>query len=257
MSSPASRTSTRRTIAVIPARLQSTRLPRKMLLADTGKPLIQHVYEAVKRVAAFDRVLIAVDDAEVEQACRAFGAEVRMTDPAIPSGTDRVAAALASDDGAHRHADDVIVNVQGDEPEIDPVTLERLVARMHAAPQPQIGSLCWAADRAIATDPNTVKVVLSADGHALYFSRAPVPYDRDKTGSIQYTKHVGVYAFRRSVLGELTRLPVSPLEQAERLEQLRWLEAGYRIAMVPAATDTAGIDTREGYDAFVARLRAR
>lgn len=256
---------------VIPARWASTRLPEKMLLSDTGWPLLRHTYEQAKKARLAQRVLVATDDERIFQAVQAFGGEVVMTDPNHPTGTDRLAEVAAK----VLPTADLIVNVQGDEPELEPEKIDLLI------------TLSQASDCAMATlvtpfaphlqsgvgsplDPNCVKTVLGAPIYqgierigyqALYFSRSLVPYPRDNQGCVlhpeNYFLHLGVYAYRPRFLQAYVKLPQTPLEVTEKLEQLRILEHGYRIVAGVVAHATAGVDTRADYDAFVKRHQER
>jgi 3-deoxy-manno-octulosonate cytidylyltransferase (CMP-KDO synthetase) len=243
-------------VIVIPARRHSTRLPEKLLLSETGKPLLAHTIERVleARSAAsglIQRVLVAVDDPALVDAARAAGAEAVMTSPACASGSDRVAEAVRDLDC------DIVVNVQGDEPEIDPNTVI-CAARLLMDSDAPMGTLAAPLhDPEHITDPAVVKVVLNRRGHALYFSRAAIPYDRDAGGARRVLRHVGIYAYRRAFLLAYRDLPPSTLEATERLEQLRALEAGYAIQVARVEHVCAGIDTRKEYDRFVARHQAR
>jgi 3-deoxy-manno-octulosonate cytidylyltransferase (CMP-KDO synthetase) len=249
-------------IAIIPARLGSTRLPGKVLLARTGKPLIQHVYEAARRVRCLSRVVIATDDRSVREAVLAFGGECIMTSPAHPNGTSRLAEAcdalgLASDAEGER----IIVNIQGDEPEIEPALVEGAVGALIAAPTGVAASTVAVpfAPSEDPTNPNIVKVVRRRDGTALYFSRSRIPFDRDATGGDDAValRHVGLYCYHRWFLARYAALEPTPLERAEKLEQLRILEHGHAIALSVAPAGSArgiGIDTPEQYEAFVRRI---
>ena len=242
-----------RAAAVIPARLASTRLPGKLLLDATGKPLLQHVWERVCRATTLDPVLIAADDERLAAVARGFGARVVMTDPAHPSGSDRVAEVLAGD--ALPRDVGLVVNVQGDEPEIDPDDLDRLVRRL-AAGRAELATLArrLGPDEAdVRADPNAVKVVLDDGGRALYFSRAPIPHGAPPEAA---WLHVGVYAWRREALVAFARAPRHALETAERLEQLRALALGMTIAVEPTTHHALGIDTPEDYARFVERVSA-
>lgn len=247
-------------IAIIPARLASERLPRKVLLAESGKTLIEHVYERARAAKGLSEVVVATDSSEVIEACRSFGARAIMTSASHTSGTDRVAEAarLLQNEG---HRFDLVINVQGDEPELDPALIETLIDLLRrGAP---MASLCEPIrSEAEAELPQLVKVVLTLDGRALYFSRARIPFPR-RPGAPCY-RHIGLYGFKASFLQSFTKLPPSSLEQTEGLEQLRALENGFTIQMgivQYGAQNTAqsaglrGIDTREDYDAFLARLR--
>lgn len=253
-----------RPIAIIPARLGSTRLPGKVLLSRTGKPLIQHVYEAARRVKCLSRVVIATDDAQVRAAVLGFGGECVMTSPAHPNGTSRLAEAcdtLGLSGPADR--DRVIVNVQGDEPEIEGILVEGAVGALLAAGQDVAASTVAVPFSAVedSANPNIVKVVRRRDGRALYFSRARIPFDRDGSAGADAAplRHIGLYCYRRWFLARYAALEPTPLENAERLEQLRMLEHGYAMAVSVAPVGSArgvGIDTPEQYDAFVRRVSA-
>jgi 3-deoxy-manno-octulosonate cytidylyltransferase (CMP-KDO synthetase) len=240
-------------VAVIPARLASTRLPRKVLLDRTGMPLIQHVWRGVRASGAIGRILIATDDEEVAAAVRDFGGEAVMTSPACASGTDRVAEAARLCPEAQ-----IIVNVQGDEPEMSPVPLNALVHGMLARPQAEMGTVAvpWP-DSLDPTDPGSVKVVLDGNGDALYFSRSPIPCYRGQppAGAPRYLRHVGLYAYRPAFLQEFAAWAPSPLEQAEGLEQLRALEHGRRIAVFVTEYEGREVNTPEDYETFVERIR--
>ncbi len=253
------------TIAVIPARYASTRFPGKALAAETGKFLIQHVCERVSAVRAVCRVIVATDDQRIVEAVRSFGGEVCLTRADHPSGTSRVAEVAAGLDLAEH---DLVLNVQGDEPEIDPGALDVLIAHMQASGSAvQIGTLAARFNDAgprtgpgSPLDPSCVKVVVDAQGRALYFSRSLVPYPRSTGGAVdqpsRWLLHLGVYAFRAGTLRELgtaVGAKVSGLEVCESLEQLGWLEAGRTVGVVVVPHPFVGIDTPEDYAAFVAR----
>jgi 3-deoxy-manno-octulosonate cytidylyltransferase (CMP-KDO synthetase) len=238
-----------RAAVIIPARYASTRLPGKPLLRETGKFLIQHVYEQASRARRADAVVVATDDARIAEAVASFGGRAVMTSPDHASGTDRVAEAAAGLDAP------VVVNVQGDEPEIDPAVIDGLVDAVEGGALMATAAVRVASPEAYAS-PAVVKVVTDADGWALYFSRAPIPAGRDAPPD-GFLKHLGIYAYTRDFLRQVTAMPPSPLEQLEKLEQLRVLEAGHRIKVLPVDHDAAGIDTPEEYRAFVARLGAR
>jgi len=230
--------------AVIPARFAAERLPGKPLLDATGKTLIQHVWERVRLARNISRVLIATDDARVVEAVRGFRGEAVLTRADHPSGTDRIAEAAAAIDSP------IVVNVQGDEPEVDPAAIEQLVelARVTDAP---VATLACPFDRADPDDPARVKVVRDRAGYALYFSRARIPFPRGGAGAPLL--HVGMYAFRREFLLGFPALEPTPLEKIEKLEQLRVLEHGHRIAVGLTAPGPGGIDTPDDYAAFVRR----
>jgi len=243
-------------VAVIPARMASTRLPGKPLLKQTGKYLVQHVYEQVGKAPSVDRVIVATDDQRIVEAVKAFGGEALLTRADHPSGTDRVAEVAASlEPGC-----EIILNVQGDEPEIEPYSLDRLIDLMRANPDCPTGTLaCPLPDREQAGDPNCVKVVLDRRGRALYFSRGLIPYPRErKSGADEaatWLLHLGVYAYRRPFLLQFASWPPTPLEKIERLEQLRALEHGASIVVGIVDRSAPGIDTPEDYAAFVERSR--
>lgn len=241
-------------IAVIPARYASSRFPGKPLLRETGKYLIQHVYEQVCRTSSISEVIVATDDDRIASAVRSFDGRVVMTRADHPTGTDRVAEVAASRDV------EIVVNVQGDEPEIEPNNIDKLVRTMASQPDAPIGTLaCPFPDDADPTDPNAVKVVLNARGRALYFSRALIPYPRDDRGVPQkrgdWLLHLGIYAYRRDFLMKLADLPPTPLEQREKLEQLRAMEHGYPFAVGIVDRAPVGIDTPDDYEAFVRRWK--
>ncbi len=241
-----------KTVAVIPARYASVRLPGKALLNRTGKYLVQHVYEQVCRAGSIEEVIVATDDERIEGAVLSFGGRAMMTRADHPSGTDRIAEVAAALDA------EIVVNVQGDEPEIEPANIERLVALLRDDAGVQMATLaCPFPPDANPADPNAVKVVIDGRGRALYFSRALVPYPRDAGGAIEtpgdWLLHLGLYAYRRAFLLEFARLSPTPLEEREKLEQLRALEHGHAIAVAVVEQATVGIDTAEDYAAFVRR----
>jgi len=247
---------------VIPARWASTRLPEKMLLAETGWPLIRHTYEQAKKSRLAKEVLVATDDERIYQAVKAFGGEVVMTDPYHPTGTDRLAEVAAKYLG---HAD-VILNVQGDEPELEPDNIDLLIELFQSS-NAAMGTLVARFDPHLKAgqgsplDPNCVKAVLGAKlekGYqALYFSRSLVPYPRDNQGEVlqpqNYFLHLGAYAYTPDFLQYYVKLPQTPLELTEKLEQLRILEHGFSIVVGVVAKATPGVDTRADYDAFIER----
>ncbi|MBI5432557.1 MAG: 3-deoxy-manno-octulosonate cytidylyltransferase [Planctomycetes bacterium] len=253
---PTTSVSRLRAVAIVPARLASTRLARKMLLAETGVPLCVHTARNVALARSFDRVVLAVDADEVFEAAARFGVEAVRTRVDHKSGTDRVFEALSQLSGEF----DVVVNVQGDEPELAPADLERLTA-VFAEPDVEIATLCGPlADARELASASVVKVVRDGRGDALYFSRAPIPsaaHPRANAESVLAAarRHVGVYAFRPRALARFCALAEGRLEALENLEQLRWLEAGARMRVLEASVVPLGIDTREDYDAFVLRAR--
>ncbi|MBI1373451.1 MAG: 3-deoxy-manno-octulosonate cytidylyltransferase [Phycisphaera sp.] len=239
------------TVAIIPARYASTRLPGKPLLDATGKPMVVHVIEQAMLAESIADVLVATDDQRIHDAVLAHGFRSVMTRDDHPNGTSRVAEAAESlpDDV------DLIVNVQGDEPQIEPGVIDALVDRMRAGDEP-MGTLAshFAHDENPA-DPNIVKLVTDRRGRAMYFSRSIIPFDRDGMG-VQPLKHPGLYAYRRDFLPVYVALEPTPNEEAEKLEQLRALEHGHAIAVVLADVRHHGIDTPAQYEAFVAAYRA-
>jgi len=224
-------------IAVIPARLASTRLPRKMLREIAGKPLIGVVYEAVGSSSLLAKVLVATDSEEIMEVCRRHHWEAQMTSPAHRSGTERV------HEVSSREAADVYVNVQGDEPLVRAEQIATLL-RVMENPAAQVGTVATPAAEVDIPNPNAVKVVTDLNGRALYFSRATIPFDRDGTGP-RYFKHLGLYAYRKAALDRFVALPESSLEKSERLEQLRFLENGISIYVGETPYDSVGVDTED------------
>ena len=222
-------------IAVIPARYASVRFPGKPLAPLAGRPMVIHVLEAVRSAKRVDRVLVATDDARIASCVQAAGGEAVLTSETAASGTDRVAEV------ARRIPADIYLNVQGDEPLMPAENIDRAIAALADGPGRSLATLAWPIAPDAAGDPNTVKVAVAQDGRALYFSRSPIPYYRQ--GTPAYRKHLGIYAYRAQTLAEVAALPPSPLERAESLEQLRWLEAGYTIWVGEAAGDSIGVDT--------------
>jgi 3-deoxy-manno-octulosonate cytidylyltransferase (CMP-KDO synthetase) len=236
-------------IAVIPARLASTRLPRKMLREIAGKPLIGVVYEAVRSSPLLADVIIATDSDVVMQVCRQRGWKAQMTSGAHRSGTERV------HEVAGREPADIYINVQGDEPLTGPEHIATLLQVMqnHEA---QVGTLMTPTAEVDIPNPNAVKVVTDLKGRALYFSRATIPFDRDGTGP-RYFKHLGLYAYRKPALDRFVLLPESSLEKSERLEQLRFLENGIPIFVGETPHDSIGVDTEEDLQRVIEIMRKR
>jgi 3-deoxy-manno-octulosonate cytidylyltransferase (CMP-KDO synthetase) len=224
-------------LAVIPARLASTRLPRKMLCEVTGEPLVTRVYNAVRACSLLDEVVVATDSDEIAEICRERGCNVRMTSSSHRSGTERV------HEISNLFPADVYLNVQGDEPLTRPDHLSALIELM-SDPKIVVGTLKTPAKPADVNNPNVVKVVTDVTGKALYFSRSAIPHDRDNTGADCF-KHLGFYAYRKPALDRFVALPESSLELAEKLEQLRFLENGIPIHLRQTPFDTIGIDTED------------
>lgn len=224
--------------AIIPARWASTRFPGKPLVKLRGKPLVQHVWERATRAKSVDRVIVATDDMRIAEAAFDFGAEVALTSSKHPTGTDRLAEVASKLKTAS-----IVLNVQGDEPDIAPSTIDRLVRALHD--DPALGMVTAANPIRTAADlrnPNVVKVVTGLAGRALYFSRSVIPHDRDGRGGIQYLRHQGIYGYRRKVLLDFVKWKPTPLEKAEKLEQLRALEHGVAIGVVVVKTGSVGVD---------------
>jgi len=245
-----------RTAIVIPARYASTRLPAKALLRETGKYLVQHVYEQAAQVRGVDTVLVATDDSRIAAAVESFGGRAVMTRKDHPSGTDRVAEAAASLDA------DTIINVQGDEPLIDPRSLELLAKLLREDPRAEMATLAMPITlEETYLNPNCVKVVCDDTGRALYFSRSPIPHVRDGRPDFRrpsaFLHHLGLYAYRRDALLALSSQPPHPLEQLEKLEQLRALGHGWTIRVGVVSHAGRGVDTPADYEQFVAEFRAR
>ena len=226
-------------VAIIPARYESTRFPGKPLALIAGRPMIQHVYERTRAVPRVARTLVATDDERIAAAVRGFGGEAVMTRPTHPSGTDRIAEVAAGLDC------DVVVNVQGDFPFLEPAMVARTIAPLQATADVPMATLkVPIVDGAEMANSNVVKVVTDAAGFALYFSRSPVPYWRDGvSGPVLGYRHVGLYVYRRDFLLRFAQLAPTPLERAEKLEQLRALESGFRIKVVETADAGVEVDT--------------
>jgi 3-deoxy-manno-octulosonate cytidylyltransferase (CMP-KDO synthetase) len=246
-------------IGMIPARLASTRLPRKLLLRETGKPLIQHTWESARRSRSLSEVVVATDSPEIADEVRRFGARCELTGD-HPSGTDRIAAAV----GRAFPGAELTVNIQGDEPEIEPESIDLLVQLLRDTPSAQMSTLATPIHaRDVRDSHSCVKVVCATDGRALYFSRSLIPFCRDcdhdqlLSADSPWLLHLGLYAYRTEFLLKLTQLPVSRLEKLEKLEQLRAIEAGARIQVGIVQRSSIGIDTPEDYARFVARQRDR
>ena len=236
---------------VIPARYASTRFPAKILASETGRPLVQHVVDQVRKCRLIRDVIVATDDNRIASSLKPFGTRCVLTDEGHPSGTDRIAEVAA------HLTDDIVVNVQGDEPEIEPQTVDGLVELL----QTSGGNVATAATPfpagADPADPNLVKVVMDQNNRALYFSRLPIPFLRDAAHGHKpaYYLHLGIYAYARPFLLRLAGWKPTPAETAEKLEQLRVLEHGESISVLKVDRATHGIDTPEQYHAFVKRYR--
>ena len=233
--------STKHIVGILPARWGSTRFPGKPLHRLAGKTLIQHVWERCQECTRLDRVVIATDDDRIRDEAISFGAEVVMTAAHHPTGTDRIAEAAAAIPQATH-----VINIQGDEPLIEPALIDELAQAMIADDAlPMVTAANPIEDEAAYHDPNVVKVVLDLSGHALYFSRSPLPYRRTQPAGLTLYRHKGIYGYRRDFLEAFITWPPSPLEQAESLEQLRALENGARIKVIITTDDSIGLDTPE------------
>jgi 3-deoxy-manno-octulosonate cytidylyltransferase (CMP-KDO synthetase) len=239
-----------RIAGVIPARLASTRLSRKVLREIAGRPMVEWVWRAAHDSGLMDPVLVATDSDEVAAVCGARGIPVEMTSSACASGSDRVREV------AKQVNADIYVNIQGDEPTLTPEFFRPLLA-LFERPEVQVATLAVPCPPHEVGNPNAVKVVTGLDARALYFSRATIPFDRDAAGFAGYRKHLGIYAYRKAALEQFAALPPSPLEKLERLEQLRLLENGIGLYVADAPADTIGVDTDEDLARAEAELRAR
>jgi len=259
-------------VAIIPARLGSTRFPAKALADETGKPLVVHVCEQATKASQVNRVVVATDDKQIKAAVESHGFEAILTSTDHPNGTSRLVEAATK---LKLQDAQIIVNVQGDEPEIEPEVIDGAITALSASTTignafqntasdgarfQWVGTVASPIDHdADAQDPNVVKVAMGliepdhAVAQAMYFSRAQIPFDRDSLGAAKYFRHVGIYAYSVAALKEYKSLEETPLEQVERLEQLRWLEHGYPIAVAIRNSSHTGIDTPEQYRAFVER----
>ncbi len=242
-------------IAVIPARFGSTRFAAKVLAKDTGKFLLQHTYEQACLAKLPEKVIIATDDEKIVAAAGTFDAECIMTSVEHKSGTDRIAEAVADMEV------DIVVNLQADEPEIDPGSIDYLAQLLIDNPDYPMATLAAEFQNAgQVADSNIVKVIIDSNNSGIYFSRAPIPYDREKSGVgnvKQYLRHLGIYAYRKEFLLKITKLPQTSLEKIEKLEQLRAIENGYKILVGKVEHTCDGIDTPEQYAEFVRRYKTR
>jgi 3-deoxy-manno-octulosonate cytidylyltransferase (CMP-KDO synthetase) len=239
-------------VAVIPARFASTRFPAKILASETGRPLVQHVVDQVRRCRRITDVIVATDDARIVAALHPFGTRCVMTSAAHQSGTDRVAEVAGGLDAA------IVLNVQGDEPEIEPDLIDELTDRLEESDSDMATAATEFPAGADPGDPNLVKVVVGLNGRAIYFSRSAIPHRRDAAGQPRppFYLHLGVYAYRRQFLLEFAGWPPAPLETSEKLEQLRALEHGRAIDVVLTRRAFHGIDTAQQYAQFVRRHAA-
>ena len=242
-----------RVLGVIPARYASTRFPGKPLAPLGRRTMLEHVWLGARAGARLSRLVVATEDRRIVDACAAFGAEAMVTDATHPSGSDRVAE-VARRTGPW----DVVLNIQGDEPFVTGSCLDRLVEALETDPGLAVATLWEPFDDPVSlADPNAVKVVCGDDGRALYFSRSPIPFDRSGSSGLSlWRRHQGIYAYRAKALFEITALPPSPLERAESLEQLRALQAGYAIAVLPSDFRSIAVDTPEDLARAEARLSA-
>jgi 3-deoxy-manno-octulosonate cytidylyltransferase (CMP-KDO synthetase) len=240
---------------VIPARLASSRLPEKLLLAETGMTVLEHTYRACTAAKLPSGITIAVDHTRTQAVVDGFGGHAIMTDVNAQSGTDRIAEVAAQLPDV-----DIFINVQGDEPEISGAAIDQVMQLLVANPNASVATLATPIrTRENLMDPACVKVVCQHDGSAMYFSRSLIPHPREWTDAALdrdpplFLQHIGIYAYRRDFLGQLSQLPASPLEQIEKLEQLRFLQAGHKIVVGIIPASHRGIDTRADYEAFKAR----
>jgi 3-deoxy-manno-octulosonate cytidylyltransferase (CMP-KDO synthetase) len=239
-------------VGVIPARYEASRFPGKLLADIGGIPMLRRVWEGARRAKRLRAVIVAADDPRIATLCHSFGAEVRMTRPDHPTGTDRIAELAAGFD------DEIVVNVQGDEPLIEGFVIDAAVEALEADPDAPMATVVHEASPAGLDDPNRVKVVLDRQGDALYFSRARIPALRRQDAAPRYFQHVGLYAYRRPFLLEFVRLEATPAERAEALEQLRALEHGHRIrCAVVEGWESVPVDVPEDVARVEARLRER
>lgn len=239
-----------RIAGVIPARLSSTRLSRKVLRTIAGRPMVEWVWRSAAACGLMDPVVVATDAEEVAAVCRERGIPVMMTSPGCASGSDRVREVAGGIDA------DIYVNIQGDEPTLTPPFFPPLL-ELFERPEVEVATLAVPCPPGEFDDPNAVKVVTALDGRALYFSRSTIPYDRDKAGFSGYRKHLGIYAYRKAALERFAALPPSPLERLERLEQLRLLENGIALYVAEGPADTIGVDTEADLARAEAMLRAK
>lgn len=232
-----------KTVAIIPARLASTRLPRKLLKRVKDKTILEWTYINAQKSKSLDDIIIACDDQLLLDEAKSFGAKAYLTSPDHQSGTDRIAELLPKTDA------DIIINIQADEPLLHTDVIDDLVMAMKNEPDIQMGTaIIKLVDRKEIANPNVVKAIVDNNQCAIYFSRSPIPYNRDEIDGVDYYKHFGIYAYRKDFLANFNNLPKSPLEEIEKLEQLRVVSAGYKIKTVLATQDSIGVDTQEDLD---------
>ncbi len=241
-----------RVAGVIPARLGSTRLHEKVLRLISGRPMIEWVWKQASKAKELDELWVACDDQRIFDCVKAFGGQAVMTSPAHPNGSSRVAEVAGQSEA------DIFINIQGDEPLMDPASIDLLAAALRKDPALQVATLAVRkTSREDYESPNVVKVVSDSQGCALYFSRSPIPYFRETPGTgFSYFKHLGIYGYRKDFLLHFVKWPVSTLENIEKLEQLRILEMGVRIAVIEAAHDAVSVDTAEDLALVEEKLRA-
>lgn len=232
-----------KTAAIIPARLASTRLPEKLLKVVDGKTILEWTYINALKASTLDEIIIACDDQKLLENAQSFGAKAYLTSIDHQSGTDRIAELLPKTDA------DLIINIQADEPLLHTEVIDNLVNAMKAEPEIKMGTaVIKLKNREDIENPNVVKTVIDNNECAIYFSRSPIPYNRDNIDNVDYFKHFGIYAYRKDFLASFNELPKSALEETEKLEQLRVISAGYKIKTVLATKDSVGVDTQEDLD---------
>lgn len=237
-------------IGVIPARYASTRFPGKPLIDIGGKSMIQRVYEQCKKTSVLSDVIVATDDDRIAEHVLSFGGKVIMTADTHQSGTDRCAEVIST----YKGKCDAVINIQGDEPFIDPKQIELLASAFNEESTQIVTLIKKIKSEEEVRNPNVVKAIANKNNQAIYFSRSPIPYRRNPGVDITYFKHVGIYGYRKQVLAEITQLPMGKLEQAESLEQLRWVENGYSIVLKETDLETIAIDTPDDLDMVLKML---
>lgn len=237
-------------IGVIPARYASTRFPGKPLIDIGGKSMIQRVYEQCKKTSVLSDVIVATDDDRIAEHVLSFGGKVIMTADTHQSGTDRCAEVIST----YKGKCDAVINIQGDEPFIDPRQIELLASAFNEESTQIVTLIKKIKSEEEVRNPNVVKAIANKNNQAIYFSRSPIPYRRNPGVDITYFKHVGIYGYRKQVLAEITQLPIGKLEQAESLEQLRWVENGYSIVLKETDLETIAIDTPDDLDKVLKML---